>query len=96
MPSLASDQVFYEDKTDKESLKQVNRCKLKQEHKQQQQHSRTSTQVQALHIHDAFFHSLMVGSKFQVQLLLQVFFHRQVKVGGFIVQLGQICFPGLS
>ena len=25
VPSLASDQVFYEDKTEKESLKQVNR-----------------------------------------------------------------------
>jgi len=43
VPNLANDQVFYEDKTQRESLKQV----------------------QALHKHDAFFHSLMVGSKFQ-------------------------------
>jgi len=43
LPNLPSNQVFYEDKKDRESLKQV----------------------QALHVHDAFFHSLMVGSKFQ-------------------------------
>ena len=57
VPSLASDQVFYEDKTEKGSLKQV---------KIENQPKEFPLQVQALHTHDAFFHSLMVGSKFQV------------------------------